>query len=46
MYLFNFGEDPVVSSRESNSEIIKYLTQLSAEDKKVILKIIKAFRMP
>ena len=42
MYLFNFGEDPVISSKEENSAIIAYLSRLSSEQKKMAIKIIKA----
>ena len=42
MYLFNFGEDPVISNKEENSAIITYLSELSLEQKKTAIKIIKA----
>ena len=44
MYLFNFGEDPVVSNKETESEIAKYLSELSLEQKKLAFKIIKAIK--
>ena len=42
MYLFNFGEDPVITDVEHNSAIIKYLSELSIEQKKMVIKIIKS----
>ena len=42
-YLFNFGEDPVVSSKEEDRVIIELLSNLSIEQKKIIVKIIQAF---
>ncbi len=42
-YLFNFGEDSVVSNREEERVIIELLSNLSLEQKKIIIKIIKAF---
>lgn len=42
MYLFNFGEDPVISNKEENSTIINYLSEMDLEQKKIALKIIKA----
>ena len=42
MYLFNFGEDPVISNKEENSAIITYLSELSLEQKRIAIKIIKA----
>ena len=42
-YLFNFGEDPVVSNKEEDSSIIELLSNLSIESKRIIIKIIKAF---
>ena len=41
-YLFNFGEDPVVSNKEEDCAIIELLTNLSIEKKKMIIKLIKA----
>lgn len=42
MYLFNFGEDPVISDKEENSTIVKYLSEMNLEQKKIALKIIQA----
>ena len=42
-YLFNFGEDPVISNKEEDSSIIQMLSKLSLEHKKIIIKIIKTF---
>ena len=42
-YLFNFGEDPVVSNKEEDLAIINLLSNLSIEQKRIIVKIIKAF---
>lgn len=42
-YLFNFGEDPVVSSKEEDNAIIQLLSNLPVQQKKIIIKIIKAF---
>ena len=42
MYLFNFGEDPVISSKENDEEIMKYLSELTLDKKKTVTKIIKA----
>lgn len=42
MYLFNFGEDPVISSKEEDFGIVKYLSEMSLEKKKMTAKILKA----
>ena len=42
-YLFNFGEDPVVSNREDDRAILELLYNIPLEQKKIIIKIIKAF---
>ncbi len=42
MYLFNFGEDPVISNKEEDFAILKYISELSVNKKKTIIKIIKA----
>lgn len=42
-YLFNFGEDPVVSNKEEDRDLLEVLSKLSIEQKKIIIKIIKAF---
>ena len=42
-YLFNFGEDPVVSNREEDNAILRLLENVSVEQKRIIIKIIKAF---
>ena len=40
-YLFNFGEDSVVSNKEETSAIIEDLSKLSLNQKKMVIKIIK-----
>lgn len=42
MYLFNFGEDPVITNKEENLSFIKYFSNLSLEQKRIAMKIIKA----
>lgn len=42
MYLFNFGEDPVITGKENDSAILNYLSELTPEQKELALKIIKA----
>ena len=42
-YLFNFGEDPVITNKEETSAIINLLSNLPIEQKKIIIKIIQAF---
>ena len=42
-YLFNFGEDPVISNREQDSAILELLYNIPLEQKNIIIKIIKAF---
>ncbi len=42
MYLFNFGEDPVISNQEEHEAIVKLISLLSLENKEIALKIIKA----
>lgn len=42
MYLFNFGEDPVISNKEGNDLLTDYYSKLSLEQKEMIIKIIKA----
>ena len=42
MYLFNFGEDPVISNKEEDIAIIKYVSELSSDKKKIVTKIMKA----
>ena len=42
-YLFNFGEDPVVSNREEDNAILRLLENVPVEQKRIIIKIIKAF---
>lgn len=44
MYLFNFGEDPVITNKENESVISSYLSQLTFEQKELALKIIKAIK--
>lgn len=46
MYLFNFGEDPVISNKEEETEITKYFSNLTLEQKKIILKVIQAIKEP
>ena len=41
-YLFNFGEDPVVSGKEEDYTLINYFSELSLENKQLLIKIIKA----
>ncbi len=41
MYLFNFGEDPVISNKEEDSAIINLLSELSLDRKKLAIKILK-----
>ena len=42
-YLFNFGEDPVITSKEESCAILQLISELSIEQKKILIKIIKAF---
>ena len=42
MYLFNFGEDPVITSKENDSTILNYLSELTPEQKETVIKVIKA----
>lgn len=42
-YLFNFGEDIMVSNREEERIIMQLVSELSVAQKKIIVKIIKAF---
>ena len=42
MYLFNFGEDPVISSKEEDMAIIKYLSEMQASQKEIALRVLKA----
>lgn len=42
MYLFNFGEDPVISKQEENASILNLLSDLSLEQKKIAIRLIKA----
>ena len=41
-YLFNFGEDTVVSDKEELAAIIEDLSKLSLEQKKMLIRIIRA----
>jgi len=41
-YLFNFGEDPVVSNKEEETEINKYLSELTLEQKRIVLKLVQS----
>ncbi len=43
MYLFNFGEDPVITNKEETNILLKHLSELSIEQKKIAIKIIKLF---
>ena len=40
MYLFNFGEDPVISNKEYDDTILTLLEDISPEYKKLIIKFI------
>ncbi len=42
MYLFNFGEDPTVSSKEENATLINCLSDLSQEQKRIAIKLLQA----
>lgn len=42
MYLFNFGEDPVVSNKEENATLINCLSDLSYEQKRIAIKLLQA----
>ena len=42
MYLFNFGEDPVITNKETDSEILNILPCFSYEQKELAVRIIKA----
>ena len=41
MYLFNFGEDPVISNKAENSAILNTLSELPIEKKQLAVKILK-----
>ena len=41
-YLFNFGEDPVISNKEEEATIIKYFSELDLTQKKLVIRLIKA----
>ena len=43
MYLFNFGEDPVISNKEEEIEIMKLLSKLDLKQKHILYKIIQVF---
>lgn len=42
MYLFNFGEDPVISNKEENETLINCLSNLSYEQKRIAVKLLQA----
>ena len=42
MYLFNFGEDPVISNKEGDSVILKYLSEMPIENKEIAIRVLKA----
>ncbi len=42
MYLFNFGEDPVISNKEEDLAIIRCLSGMQASQKEIALKVLKA----
>lgn len=42
MYLFNFGEDPVISTREENEALIACISGLSHEQKHLAIKLLHA----
>lgn len=41
MYLFNFGEDSVISNKENDETIINLLSKLTPEYKYLAVKIVK-----
>ena len=41
MYLFNFGEDPVISNLEEDIAVFHALSKLSLENKRIAVKIIQ-----
>ena len=42
MYLFNFGEDPVITNKEEETNIMEYLSKLTPNQKRTALRVIKA----
>ena len=42
MYLFNFGEDTVISNKENNLVLSNLFSELSLENKKIAVKILQA----
>lgn len=41
MYLFNFGEDSVITDKENNEEIINILENLSPANKRIAINLLK-----
>lgn len=41
MYLFNFGEDPTITSKENDEEILNILTKISPTNKKLAIDLLK-----
>ena len=46
MYLFNFGEDPVISNKEDDLAIVKYLSSMQSSQKEIALRVLKAINGP
>lgn len=42
MYLFNFGEDPVLSNKEENEALLNCLSDLSYEQKRLAIRLLQA----
>ena len=42
MYLFNFDEDPVITEKEENLLLNKYLSKMTSEQKGIALKLMQA----
>ena len=41
MYLFNFGEDPTITNKENDEEILNILKKLSPTNKKLAIDLLK-----
>ena len=41
MYLFNFGEDPTITNKENDKEILNILSNLSPTNKKLAIDILE-----
>lgn len=46
MYLFNFGEDTVISNKEEDFAILECFSEMELEQKRLALRIIKAINEP